>query len=675
MARVKKDEGKTLNSQDEKVTKKTTSKKSETKKPSADKTKAKKSDVDKAAIKKKVVKSEDSKKSVTSKKKEAAPSKVSKKKTAISSAKEKKPIKEAVVKEEKKKEATKEKAKKTTSKSVKVEQTKDKKKTVKTKKKKLTKRDKKKLIKEKEEELEKEREKNKNVIKIREALTVNFLAQELKIDAAEIIKKLMSAGILATLNQRLDFDTASLIADEYGYELKFVPIDEEEEEIEEDYGPEDIKSRSPIITIMGHVDHGKTSLLDVIRKSDVVSGEAGGITQHIGAYQVTTKYGTLTFLDTPGHEAFTAMRARGVQVTDIAVIVVAADDGAMPQTVEAINHAKAAGVPILVVINKMDVPGANPDKVLQDISNYGLVAEDWGGDTIVVKASAKEETGIDTLLEMLFLQAEMMELNAPFKGKAKGVVVEAKLDKQRGSVVTVLVNKGILKKGDAFIAGTAYGKVRLMVDDKNRHVKEASPSVPVEILGFDGVPESGDIFVVVKDEKEARNISANRKKALREERLSRKKHITLQDLHTRLEEGEVKELKVIIKTDVKGSVEALRDSLERMSNEEIKLNVIHSGAGAVTESDIMLASASDAIIISFGLAVDSYLKSIAERETVEIRTYDIIYEVIEDIRAAMEGLLEPDIAEVFMGRAEVRKIIKVPKIGVIAGSFILEGKV
>ena len=538
------------------------------------------------------------------------------------------------------------------------------------------KKEKREIAKTEAEESRKNADENANVITISEALTVNFLAQELKVPGAKIITKLMSMGVLATLNQKLDFDTAVLIASEYGYELEFAAIDDGElEDDEEEYAEADYKTRPAVITIMGHVDHGKTSLLDVIRKTDVVSGEAGGITQHIGAYQVTTKQGVLTFLDTPGHAAFTAMRARGVQVTDIAVIVVAANDGVMPQTIEAIDHAKAGSVPIIVAINKIDLPDANSDKVMQELSNHGLMPEEWGGNTIMVKVSAKTNTGIDTLLEMLALQAEMMELKSLAKGRAKGVVIEAELNKKRGAIATVLVQKGVLNKGDIFISGTSYGRVREMIDDRDKRLKQALPSTPVEVLGFNGVPESGDIFMVMTDEKEAKKIVDKRKEVLREERLSRRKLVTLEDLHLQMQAGDVKDLRIIIKADVRGSVEALKDSLERLGNDEIKLVVLHSATGAVNESDIMLAAASSAIVIAFNVDVPNTVKSIIEKEGVEVRNYKIIYEAIEEVKAAMEGLLEPEIQEDFLGRAEIRQVINIPKIGVIAGCMVIDGKI
>ncbi|MCP4482138.1 MAG: translation initiation factor IF-2 [bacterium] len=518
-------------------------------------------------------------------------------------------------------------------------------------------------------------EETANIIEVKEALTVNMIAENMGVQGAEIITKLMGMGVLATLNQRIDNDTASVLADEYGYKLKYISVDDLADLVDEEYSESDLEKRSPVITIMGHVDHGKTSLLDAIRKSDVVSGEAGGITQHIGAYQVHTDQGLLTFLDTPGHAAFTAMRARGAEVTDIVVIVVAADDGVMPQTIEGIDHAKAAGVPIIVAVNKMDVADANPDKVMQELGGHGLVPEEWGGNTIVVKVSAIEKTGIVELLEMIALQSDMMELKAAYIGKAQGVIVEAELDKKRGPIATVLVQQGTLKQGDPFIAGTVFGKVKLMTNDKGKHQKNAGPSSAVGILGFNSVPNAGDLFRVLNSEKEAKQVAEKRREAFREERLSRRKHLTLESLQLQMLAGEVKEFNVILKADVRGSVEALKDSLERLSTDEVKLNVIHYGVGSVTESDIMLAVASEALIFSFNLTISTMVNSIAEQEGVEIREYQIIYEIIEEVKAAMEGLLTPSIEQELIGKSEVRQVIRIPKIGVIAGSMVTEGKV
>lgn len=526
---------------------------------------------------------------------------------------------------------------------------------------------------------EKEEEKvklPKRVIKVNESLSVKLLSEKLGVEVSTLIKKFMSMGVLATINQRLDFETASLIADEYGCELEFVPMYGDvllKEADEEATGPQE--ARPPVITIMGHVDHGKTSLLDTIRNSNIAGKEAGGITQHIGAYRVKAGNKELMFLDTPGHEAFTAMRARGVKVTDIVVLVVAADDGVMPQTIEAIDHAKAANVPIVVAVNKIDLPGAQPERVKQELSHYGLIPEAWGGKTIFVEVSAKKNIGIDTLIEMLALQADILELTAIAQGNARGVIIEAKLDKRRGAVATVLVRKGILKKGDAFVAGGAFGKIRIMMDDHGQVVNSATPAVPVEILGFNGVPLAGDTFYVVETEKEARNIAERRRMAFREEKLARRKHITLEELHHEMKHGVIKDLKLIIKADVRGSVEALRDSLERMSNSEIRVLVIHSGVGTVNESDILLAAASDAVVISFNVPVGNTVNILAEREGVDVRSYNIIYNVVNDVKAAMEGLLEPDYKDVMIGKAQVRKLIMIPKIGAIAGCMVLEGKI
>jgi translation initiation factor IF-2 len=526
-----------------------------------------------------------------------------------------------------------------------------------------------------EPEIKKQEEKPKQIIKVNESLTIKLLSEKLNVNVIDLIKKLMGLGILATINQRLDFDTAELIAEDYGYSLEFEPVFEEEAIKEVEDKNLEYKTRPPVITIMGHVDHGKTSLLDAIRETNVAGKEAGGITQHIGAYKVKAQNKELIFLDTPGHEAFTAMRARGVKVTDIVVLVVAADDGVMPQTIEAIDHAKAGNVPILVAINKMDLPAADPNRVKQELSNHGLLPDSWGGNTVYVEVSARKKMGLDTLIEMLLLQAEMLELKAPYTSKARGTIIEAKLDKQRGAVATVLIQKGTLHKGDSFVVGSAYGKIRMMVDDKRNIVNEATPSIPVEILGLNGVPQTGDVLVVVNNEKEARDISEKRRKVFREEKLSRQKHITLEELHTEIKEGKIKDLNIVIKADVRGSVEALRDSLERMSTNEVRVKVIHNGVGAVSESDILLAAASNAVIICFNTNPSSIVKSIAEREGVDIRIYNIIYDAVNDIKAAMEGMLEPDYKDVITGKIEVRKIINVPKIGKIAGSMVLEGKV
>ena len=504
-------------------------------------------------------------------------------------------------------------------------------------------------------------------------MNINFFSEKLNVPGTELIKKLMSMGVLATLNQKLDFDVASILVSEYGYELI---INEVFDAIEEDkIKEEDLELRPPVITVMGHVDHGKTSILDVIRKTDIALHEAGGITQHIGAYQVKTENGVLTFLDTPGHAAFTAMRARGVKITDIAIIVVAANDSVMPQTIEAINHAKAASIPIIIAINKIDLPDANVDRVMQDLSKLGLTPEAWGGDTIMVNVSAKTKEGIHELLEILLLQAEMLELKSTKKGKVKGTVIEAKLDKKKGSVATILVQRGTLRKGDIFICGTVFGKVRDMTDYKGQKIAEVYPSMPVEILGLNGVPEAGDDFFVVENEREAKKIIENKKELIKNEKLLSRKLLTLEDINSNIQNGTAKELNIIIKADVFGSIEALRDSLERLGNDDVKLVVVHSGVGTVNDSDIMLASASKAIIISFNITTPQNVISSALKEGVEIRDYKIIYEVIDEIKSAMEGMLSPVIELELVGTAEVRQVINIPKIGFVAGSMVIDGTI
>jgi len=517
----------------------------------------------------------------------------------------------------------------------------------------------------------------KKPIVIGESITVQELALKMHKSPAELIKKLMQLGVLATINQDIDCDTATLLAVEFGYEVEVkLPVDMEAllmQEPEDDPGL--LVQRPCIVTVMGHVDHGKTSLLDAIRQTNVTATEAGGITQHIGAYQVEHGGKKITFVDTPGHEAFTAMRARGAQVTDIAVLVVAADDGVMPQTVEAINHSREAGVPIIVAINKMDKPGANPERVKQELTEYGLIAEEWGGDTICVNVSALKREGIKDLLEMILLVAEMKELKANPERLARGTVIEAELDKGRGPVATVLVQNGTLKIGDTIIAGSVFGRVRAMIDDKGHRIKKAGPSTPVEVLGFSETPMAGDIFVVVEDEKLARSIVSRRQIRKREEELKVNTRISLDDLFKRIQEGQIKELSIIIKADVQGSVEALRQALERLSTEEVKVNIIHGGVGAITETDIMLASASNAIVLGFNVRPDVNARKAAESEKVDVRLYRVIYEAIEDVKSAMSGLLEPEYKEVNLGRAEIRKIFRASKIGTIAGCYVLEGKI
>ncbi len=513
-----------------------------------------------------------------------------------------------------------------------------------------------------------------DVIVIPETVTVRELAEKLNRNPAEIMKKLMGLGIMAAINQRIDFETAEILAAEYDVAVEREKTEEEEllQEIVDDEA--NLKPRPPVVTVMGHVDHGKTSLLDTIRKTNVVSSEAGGITQHIGAYQVEIDGQKITFIDTPGHEAFTAMRARGAQVTDIAVLVVAADDGVMPQTVEAINHAKAAGVPIIVAINKIDKPDANPDRVKQQLTEYNLVPEEWGGDTIMVPVSAKTGIGIQQLLEMILLVAEMRELAANPDRPAEGVVIESRLDKGRGPVATVLVQKGTLRVGDSILCGLTWGKVRAMIDDRGRRIETAGPSCPVEVLGLEEVPMAGDQFRVV-DERIAKQISAMRLDEKKREEQARTARVSLDDLFKQIKEGEVKELNLIVKGDVQGSIEALTQSLMRLSTDEVKINVIHSGVGAITETDVMLASASKAIIIGFNVRPDTKARKYAESEHIDVRLYRVIYEAIDDVKKAMVGLLEPEEREVFQGRAEVRAVFKIPKVGNVAGCYVVEGKI
>ncbi len=515
-------------------------------------------------------------------------------------------------------------------------------------------------------------------LKIPQIITVGELAEKIKIKPPELIKKLMQIKILATINQRLEPEIVSIIAEDYGFEAEIVPLYGEEILAKEDEkdDPADLVSRPPVVTIMGHVDHGKTSLLDAIRETNVAGGEAGGITQHIGAYKVSLPKGDIVFLDTPGHEAFTAMRARGAQSTDIVVLVVAADDGVMPQTIEAINHAKAANVPIIVAVNKIDMPAANVQKIKQELAGMDLASEDWGGKTIFVEVSAKKKTGIETLLEMILLEAEMKELKANPKTKARGVVVEAKLDKGRGPVATLLVQKGTLHPGDLFVAGQIYGKVRAMLNDKLEKVLGAGPATPVEVLGLNGLPQAGDSFQVVADEREARHISSMRQEIKKLDQIHlNKSKISLDELYEQIKQGQLKELKIIIKADVQGSAEALKESLLKLPNKEVKINVIHSGIGGITESDVILASISNAIIIGFNVRPQAGMEALVEKEKVDMRLYRIIYEVIDDVKKALEGMLEPDVKEIKLGRAEVRQIFKLPKGGVIAGSYINEGMI
>ncbi|MDI3529689.1 MAG: translation initiation factor [Thermoanaerobacter sp.] len=515
------------------------------------------------------------------------------------------------------------------------------------------------------------------IITIPEFLTVKELAEKMKVNPTEIIKKLIAKGIMVTVNQQIDFENAAKIAEEYGFLVDKEEVKDELEMLLEETPDDekDLQPRPPIVTVMGHVDHGKTSLLDAIRNTNVTMKEMGGITQHIGASVVEINDKKIVFLDTPGHEAFTAMRARGASITDIVVLVVAADDGVMPQTVEAINHVKAANVPMIVAINKIDLPTANPDRVKTELSELGLVPEEWGGNTICVPVSAKKNIGIDNLLEMILLVAEMEDLKANPNKPARGTIIEAKLEKGKGPVATVIVQNGTLQIGDAILAGTVYGKVRAMLDDKGRRIKKAGPSMPVEVLGFSEVPEAGDKLIVVEDEKKARELAERRKELQKEMELKRKQKVSLEDLFSQIQEGSVKELNIIIKADVQGSVEALKKSIEDLSNEEVRIKVIHGAVGAITETDVMLASASNAIIIGFNVRPETNAKNLAEKEKVDIKLYRIIYEAIEDIKAAMKGLLEPKYKEVELGRAEVRAVFRVPGVGNVAGCYVLSGKI
>ncbi len=515
----------------------------------------------------------------------------------------------------------------------------------------------------------------KRRLKIDEAITVANLAKRMGIAASEVIKKLMELGLMVNVNQSIDFDTASLVAEEFGFEVEKAAFKEEEILKTEPDKEEDLRPRPPVVTIMGHVDHGKTSLLDVIRESNITEREAGGITQHIGAYQVKVDGGEVTFLDTPGHEAFTSMRARGAQVTDLVVLVVAADDGVMQQTVEAINHARAAEIPILVAINKIDKPNANPDRVKRELAEHGLIPEEWGGDTTMVEVSAKKKIGIEDLLEMILLQAEILELKANPKKPARGRIIEAKLDRGRGPVATVLVQEGTLKIGDFFVCGVHHGKVRALFDSNRQRILKATPSMPVEIQGISGVPTAGDDFVVVASEKQAKMISEHRQRKQRETELSRTTKVTLEKLYERIKEGEIKELNIILKTDVQGTLEAISDSLRKLATDEIRVNIIHSATGGISETDVMLASASNAIIIGFNVRADMKVLEMAEREQVDIRFYDVIYQLIADVKDALEGMLEPEYKEVVIGRAEVRQTFNIPKVGTVAGCYVVDGKI
>ncbi len=515
------------------------------------------------------------------------------------------------------------------------------------------------------------------VVKIPDEIVVSDLAAMLKMTAAEVVKKLFSLGVMATVNQVIDYDTAAIVATELGAKAeKEVVVTIEDRIIDDsDDSAEDLSPRDPVVVVMGHVDHGKTSLLDAIRHTDVTATEAGGITQHIGAYRVDLNGQKITFLDTPGHAAFTSMRARGAQATDIAVLVVAADDGIMPQTIEAINHAKAAGVDIIVAINKMDKPGATTDRIMQQLTEYDLIPEEWGGDTICVPVSALTGMNIDKLLESILLVAEMKELKANPNRAAKGIVIEARLDRNRGPIATLLVQNGTLHSGDIIVAGTSVGRVRVMVDDKGRKVKEAGPSVPVEIMGLAEAPQAGDAFDAVSDERLARELVEQRKQKQKEEQFKSFEKVTLENLFSSLKEGELKELDIIVKADVQGSVEAVKQSLEKLSNDEVRVKIIHGGVGAINESDVMLANASNAIIVGFNVRPDPVAAQNAERDGVDIRCYRIIYDCIDEIEAAIRGMLAPKFREVQQGRAEVRQVVKISSVGNIAGCYVLSGKV
>ena len=516
-----------------------------------------------------------------------------------------------------------------------------------------------------------------SVIRVPEFISAGELAEHLSVSPTEIVSKCLQLGLMITINQRLDMDTLMTVASEFGFDieeqseygLEYIEEDEEEE----DEGV--LVSRPPVVTIMGHVDHGKTSLLDYIRKSNVIAGEAGGITQHIGAYEVDLESGQITFLDTPGHEAFSAMRARGTQVTDIVILVVAADEEVMPQTIEAIDHAKAAEVPIIIALNKMDLETARPDRIKEQLSQRGLLVEDWGGDVIACEVSALTGAGVDHILEMVLLQSEMLDLKANPDRRAQGVVVEAELDRGRGTLATVLIQQGTLRVGDAFVAGQFSGRVRALLNERGARIVDAGPSVPVQIMGFSGMPQVGDSFAVVESESLAREIGNRRRQMRREHEFRQARPITLEDIYDQIKEGEIQELPVIVKGDVGGSVEALSDSLLRLENDEVKIRIIHTGIGAINESDVLLATASNAIIIGFHVRPNAQARALAEREQVDIRLYDIIYRVIQDVTDALEGMLKPDIEEQVVGVVEVREIFRAPRVGTIAGCYVQSGNV
>lgn len=528
-----------------------------------------------------------------------------------------------------------------------------------------------------QEEVERNAEAACGVIEIGETITVKELCEKLGKPTNDVIRNLIFLGVMAGVNQEIDFATAEKLCEKYE-----VLVEKKEEEVEleafeedTDVVEENLEKRPPIVTIMGHVDHGKTSLLDAIRHAKVSESEAGGITQHIGAYTVSLNGEKMTFLDTPGHEAFTAMRARGAQVTDIVILVVAADDGIMPQTKEAINHCKAADVPMIVAINKIDRPGANIDRVKQELTEYGLVAEDWGGDTICVPVSAKTGENLESLLEMVLLTSEMQELKADSNRKAKGTVIEAKLDKGRGAVASLLIQNGTLNVGDSILVGSTYGRIRAMFDDRGKKIKSAGPSIPVEILGLSEVPAAGDRFVVCKDEKTARNMADLRKQKIKADSHQASNRVSLEDLYSQIQEGKVKELAIVVKADVQGSVEAIRQSLEKLSTDDVKVRVIHGAVGAITETDVTLAAASNALVIGFNVRPDGNANIQAEKENIEIKTYRIIYDAIEDVKSAMIGMLDPEYKEVVNGKAEVRMTYKISNVGTIAGCYVIDGKI
>jgi translation initiation factor IF-2 len=515
----------------------------------------------------------------------------------------------------------------------------------------------------------------KRRVKVGESITVGELAKRMGIKSSEVIKQLLSMGVMANINYPIDYDSAVIVASEFGFEVERAAVQEEDLLAFTTQEEGEAVPRPPVVTIMGHVDHGKTSLLDAIRESRIVAGEAGGITQHIGAYHVELPQGNVVFLDTPGHEAFTSMRARGAQVTDLVVLVVAADDGVMEQTQEAINHARAAGVPLVVAVNKIDKPNANPERVKRELANMGVVPEDWGGDILFTEVSAKQLTGIDDLLEKILLQAEILDLKAPADILAQGRIIEARLDKGRGPVGTVLVQKGTLHLGDYFVCGPEHGRVRALFGDMGDRVEAVTPGLAVEVQGFSGVPEAGDEFQVLEDERKVKQIAMMRQQKQREAALARLSRVSLERLYQQIKEGAVKELKVILKADVQGSIEALTKALSELGNEEIKVNLIHTGIGEVTESDIMLASASDGIVVGFNVKTNPKAQALAEQEQVEVRFYEIIYNLLNEIQAAMEGMLEPVVEERVIGQAEVRAVFSISRVGTVAGCMVQEGKV